>query len=95
MWKLIVSQVSVHNPNYNKWLPKEDLIQTWPKEHSSLAKWRNLETDERKRSCSKMFLSQEVNKVISSLKNSKAKDVFGLDSTFLKNYKESLIGPIT
>uniref|UniRef100_A0A8C7CP59 Reverse transcriptase domain-containing protein n=1 Tax=Oncorhynchus kisutch TaxID=8019 RepID=A0A8C7CP59_ONCKI len=37
----------------------------------------------------------KVNKVISSLKNSKAKDVFGMDSTFLKNYKESLIGPIT
>ena len=36
-----------------------------------------------------------MNKVISSLKNSKAKDVFGLNSTFLKNYKESLIGPIT
>lgn len=30
----------------------------------------------------------KVNKVISSLKNSKSKDVFGLDSTFLKNYKE-------
>ena len=37
----------------------------------------------------------KVNKVISSLKNSKAKAVFGLYSTFLKNYKESLIGPIT
>ena len=36
-----------------------------------------------------------MNKVISLLKNSKANDVFGLDSTFLKNYKESLIGPIT
>ena len=37
----------------------------------------------------------KMNKVISSLKNSKAKYVFGLDSTFLTNYKESLIGTIT
>lgn len=37
----------------------------------------------------------KVLRILSSLKGSKAKDVFGLDSSFLKKHRESLSGPIT
>uniref|UniRef100_A0A8C6TXT2 Reverse transcriptase domain-containing protein n=1 Tax=Neogobius melanostomus TaxID=47308 RepID=A0A8C6TXT2_9GOBI len=36
-----------------------------------------------------------VNKVLSSLSNSKAKDIYGLDTIFLKKYKHYLTPPIT
>lgn len=36
-----------------------------------------------------------VNKIMSSLKNSNSKDVYGLDTTLFKTHKESLTGPIT
>lgn len=39
--------------------------------------------------------SLEVSKIIGSLKNSKAKDIHGLDTHLLKICKESLIAPIT
>lgn len=50
--------------------------------------------------CEPMFslyeISQQtVNKIIGSLKNSKSKDAFGLDSTLFKTHKETLSGPIT
>lgn len=37
----------------------------------------------------------EVENTINSLRNSKAKDAFGLDSVFFKTHKQSLIKPIT
>lgn len=37
----------------------------------------------------------EVNNIIGSLKNSKAKDVQGLDTYYLKMFKDALIAPIT
>ena len=37
----------------------------------------------------------EVENIINSLRNSKAKDAFGLDSTFFKTHKQPLIKPLT
>ena len=37
----------------------------------------------------------EVFRILSALKSSTAKDAFGLDSSFLKNHRESFMGPIT
>lgn len=37
----------------------------------------------------------KVNKILSTLTNSKAKDIYGLDTAFLKTHKESLTVPLT
>lgn len=37
----------------------------------------------------------EIAKIISNLSNSKAKDVFGLNTNFIKEHKDSLVRPIT